>query len=96
MTRERLIHLLDLVDEVNDRCYVNAIMSHSAYDDELHISLFYASTKGCNLYRFFSTYPYGYESYNSTINDADLVKGEAFLRLLLASAEHCEVMRRCK
>lgn len=78
MTRERLNHLLDLIDEVNSKVYVSASLEHGLQDDSIFVSLFY---QGPKVYKVFNTYNYS-ESY-----DKDLVKGEAYLRGLLAEAE---------
>lgn len=89
MTRERLNHLLDLVDELNEKLYVNASLEHSKLEENLHITMFYA---GKGVSRVFNTYHIGYDSYDNTYADEDLIKGEAFMRMLLASAQHCPQM----
>lgn len=78
MTRERLNHLLDLIDEVNSKVYVSASLEHGLNDDNIFVSLYYQGPKA---YKSFNTFIYS-ESY-----DKDLVKGEAYLRGLLAKAE---------
>lgn len=78
MTRERLNHLLDLIDEVNSKVYVSASLEHGLHDDSIFVSLFY---QGPKVYKSFNTCNYS-ETY-----DEDLVKGEAYLRWLLAEAE---------
>lgn len=88
MTRERFGQLFDLVDEVNRKVNANVSIEHGKRQDSVHIMMFYVDEG-----RTFFT-EYGFEDYDVTNNDDDLVKAECFLRLLLASAEHCEVMRR--
>lgn len=79
MTRERLNHLLDLIDEVNSKVYVSASLSHGRNDDdEIFVSLFYLGEKK---YKAFSTCEY------SSNYDPDLERGEAFLHDLLAQAQ---------
>lgn len=89
MTRERFNHLLDMVDELNEKLKVDASLDHSKYGDRLHITLFYVPTVS----RVFNTYKYMTSDWDYTGNDTDLIKGEAFMRMLLASAEHFPEMR---
>lgn len=92
MKRERLNHLLDMVDELNEKAYVSASLQHGKYSDDIHITIFYTG-KDASM-RTFTTYDIGYQAYNNTFNDKDLIKAEAFLRMLLAATQHCEAMRR--
>ena len=90
MKRERLNHLLDMVDELNEKAYVAASITHGRYEDSVHITIFYTET----ISRTFTTYYIGYDSPDNTYNDKDLVKAEAFMRMLLAATQHCTAMRR--
>ncbi len=78
MTRERLNHLLDLIDEVNSKVYVSASLSHGLYDDEIFVCLFYLGEK---------KYVAFCASDLSMNHDPNLERGEAFLKGLLAEAQ---------
>ena len=93
MTRERLNHLLDMVDEVNSKVNAAVSIEHGKYDDRIHITMFYARVNGEATSVEFTDYKFGSTHDFIIHEDTDLIKGEAFMRLLLASAEHCEVMR---
>lgn len=88
MTRERFGQLYDLVDAVNLKVKASASIEHCKLRDTVRIMLFYVDEP----HTFYTDY--GFDDYTITNNDDDLVKAECFLRTLLASAEHCEVMRR--
>lgn len=39
MTRERFVHLMDLVDKVNDKNDYSAYIEHGVFGDQVHITL---------------------------------------------------------
>lgn len=93
MTRERFCHLLNVVDEVNSKVDVAASIEHGRFDDRVHITMFYAPVNG-NVTSIEFTNSSNFHTHDDIIyGDTDLIKCEAFMRMLIASAEHCEVMR---
>ena len=93
MTTERIMQIINLADECNSKLYVGITYSHSKWSDDIHISMFYTASKDRpSEYRVFSTFYIGPE--DEVKNDTNLEKAEAFMRMLLATAEHCEEMRR--
>lgn len=87
MTRHRLIELINLVDDFNRKVYANATFSHDRYGDEIHITMHYCREGVC-----FTTCD-GDTRRIIRYNDSDLVKAEAFMKMLMASAEHYEPMK---
>ena len=90
ISKERLMYLIDLVDEVNEKVNAAVSLEHGKFQDDLYISLFYTVPREM---RRFATGIAG-ASYSTTAYDDGLIKGEAFLKMLLREAECYEPMRR--
>lgn len=86
MTKERFSELFNLVDEVNKKVYAAVSLEHCKWNDRVHISLFYSQES-----RTFTNDKFTYDG--CVLDDADMTCAEAFMKLLLASAEHYEPMR---
>ncbi len=89
MTRTRYLNLMDLIDEFNAQVNAVASISYGHDEESIHISMFYVDE-----YHSFTTDNCIPGWYNSTHGDTDLLKAEAFMRMLMQSAQFCEVMRR--
>jgi hypothetical protein len=87
MTRERFNHLYDLVDEANKKVCCSASIEHGRFKDEIFITLFYA-----DLYVSFYTDDCVMPS-SCMHYDPDLIKAEAFLKMLIEAAKHHGPMR---
>lgn len=89
ISKERLMYLIDLVDEVNEKVNAAVSLGHGKFQDRLYIMLFYTEPREL---RLFATEIAG-DSYSTTEYDDGLIKGEAFLKMLLREAECYEPVR---
>ena len=90
MTHERLLYLAHLVDRVNTEVDANASINYGyALGCYIHVTMFY--TKPYVSRAFWESV--GTNDPELTNGDKDLVKGEAFLRVLLRSAKNYPPMR---
>ena len=93
MTHERLLYLAHLVDRVNTEVNASARITYKQDDCDLYITLLYTlngdDAEGHAFYEF-SGIP---STYDRTHNDKNLIKGEAFMRMLLNSAKAYPPMR---
>ena len=92
MTHERLLYLAHLVDRVNTEINATAAIQYGKNNQSIYISMFYAKMGGDYGWHAFHSDD-GWNTYESTNKDTDLVKAECFLRGLLRSAAHHPPMR---
>lgn len=90
MTKDRFFQLADIADECSRKVNCLVTIDHNIDQERIFISMFYCDEYHCftNDQRFPSQY------YNHTPDTPDLTNAEAFMRLLMKSAEHFEPMAR--
>lgn len=92
MTHERLLYLAHLVDRVNTEVNASAAIRYGKEEQSIYVLMRYVQMgRSYGWHAFHSSD--GYDTYESTNNDIELVKAECFLRLLLNSAKHYAPMR---
>jgi hypothetical protein len=82
MTDLRFLQLKALVDECTSKVNCVASIQHSVCEDNIFISIFWAD----EYHSFTARDTYHVGGYNSTADDNDMTKAEAFMRLLMRSA----------
>ena len=92
MTHERLLYLAHLVDRVNTEINASAAIQYGKNEQSIYVLMFYAKIDNDYGWHAFHTSD-GYDTYESTNHDTELMKAECFLRLLLNSAKHYPPMR---
>ena len=85
MTKERLNYLIDIADECSRKTGCVASVMHSIDEDNVFVSMLPNEE-----YHSFTTYRLHANRYNSTKDDGDLTKAEAFMRMLIKQAEFKE------
>lgn len=90
MTHERLLYLAHMVDRVNREVNATASIEYCK-SCSIHITMFHGSE---TVSRMFDEYDGDNNRYfDITFGDAELVKAEAFMRMLLNSAKAYPPMR---
>ena len=92
MTKERLLYLAHLVDRINTEINASAAIQYGKNEQSIYVLMFYAKMDNDYGWHAFHTSD-GYDTYESTNNDIELVKAECFLRMLLKSAKYHLPMR---
>ena len=92
MTQERLLYLAHLVDRVNTEINASAAIRYGKKEQSIYVLMCYVQMgHGYGWHAFHSSD--GYDTYESTHNDTELVKAECFMWMLLNSAKHYAPMR---
>lgn len=82
MTRERLNYLIDMADECSRKTDSLVTVEHNRIEDRVFVSMVNRD------YHCFTTYALEMEGNpNHTVDDAELTKAEAFMRMLMKQAE---------
>lgn len=89
MTIQRLVELVELVDEFNSKVYADASLEHDKFSDSIHITMFYNNPTSS--VAFYTSDGSSHE--NIYHGDKNLEKAEAFMRMLMKSAEYYEPMK---
>jgi len=90
MTNLRFLQLKALVDECNEKVRCSASIQHDAFEDRIFIAMFWSY----EYHSFVARNKNLISNYNSTNDDDDMTQAEAFMRMLIKSAESNEEMRR--
>lgn len=92
MSHERLLYLAHLVDRINTEVDAAASITYEKFSNHIHITIFAGKTNSIGS-RTFDESTYSKSEYDMTYGDKDLVKAEAFMRMLLRSAQYYPPMR---
>lgn len=84
------MQLIDLIDTFNQKVRAAARLDYGKYENSIQVTLLYFNEP---IGTVFSDFPWGLQEPGFVRDDNDLTKAEAYMNMLLSTAEHCEMMQ---
>ena len=86
----RIAELMELIDLFNQQFNGIATLSLTSRGADIHVTMCHVRKSSYKCFETEDAFP---ASWHNVCGDADLVKAEAFMKMLIRAADHCEAMR---